>query len=235
MIKKISLFTILVGLLILLQNCTKEPGYGGNSGIYGVVKLKRYNSDYTILKDQTVLANSEVYIIFKDGQGYGDKVKTSYDGSFIFNHLVPGDYKIYVYSSDTTQSINGQIPITINASIKKAKELINVGDIVISDNKKIKGNASIAGKVFGNKSASTYNAIHEKIYLSEVDDSTITDYTFTDYNGNYLFNNLSIGKYKVYVYSKNLGTGAPYLLIDTIATITKNNDVIKLNDFNVND
>lgn len=228
-------FSILIGITLLFQSCTKEPGYGGNSGIYGVVKLKRYNSDFSKVKEETVLANADVYIIFKDGQGYGDKVKTSFDGSFVFNHLVPGDYKIYVYSADTTLLVSGQIPITVNASIKKAKELVNVGEILIADNKRVQGNASIIGKVIGNKAGSSYPAIHEKVYLSEIGDSTNTDYTFTDYNGNYLFNNLAFGKYKVYVYSKNLGVGAPYLLLDTIATINKNNDVIKLNDFNVND
>lgn len=233
--KNIKLFLILFGITILFQQCTKEPGYGGNSGIYGVVKLKRYNTDFSKVKEETFLANADVYIIFKDGQGYGDKVKTSYDGSFVFNHLVPGDYKIYVYSADTSLSVSGQIPITVSASVKKSKELVKIGEIVIADNKRVQGNASIVGKVIGNKSGSSYAAIHEKVYLTEIGDSTNTDYTFTDYNGNYLFNNLTIGKYKVYVYSKNLGVGAPYLLLDTIATITKNNDVIKLKDFNVND
>lgn len=233
--KTIKLFSILLGVLFLLQNCTKEPGYGGNSGISGIVKLRRYNTDFSKIKEEIVLANADVYIIFKDGQGYGDKVKTAYDGSFIFNHLVPGDYKIYVYSADTTLLVSGQIPITVDATIKKAKELVNVGEIVISDNKRVQGNASIIGKVIGNKAGSSYAAIHEKVYLSEIGDSTNTDYTFTDYNGNYILNNLAIGKYKIYLYSKNLGAGAPYLLIDTIATITKNNDIIKLNDFNVND
>lgn len=233
--KNVSLIGLVFILIIILQSCTKEPGYGGNSGVYGVVKLKRYNSNFSKLKQESLFANATVYIVFKDGQGFGDNVKTSYDGSFNFNHLVPGNYKLYVYSADTTMASSGQIPIIATATIKKAKEFVNIGDIIVADNKPVQGNASIVGYIIGHKNGSAYNAIHEKVYLSDVDDSTNSSYTFTDYNGNYLFNSLAIGKYKVYVYSKNLGTGAPYLLLDTIATINKNNDVIKLNDFNVND
>jgi hypothetical protein len=226
-----------VGLFLVIFSCDKSPGYGGNAGITGVVKLRRYNSDYTVLKQETVYQNADVYIVFNDGEGYGDKVKTSYDGSFNFNHLVPGNYKIYVYSNDTTMVSTGQIPVMVDAKISKRKELVNVGVIKVADNKALTGNASITGKVIASKLGASYAAIHEKVYMTDMTDSMNTNYVFTDYNGVYVFDNLPIGNYKVYVYSRNLNVPAtpPYLLIDTIVNVVKNNDKLKFIDFNIND
>lgn len=235
--KLISLFILLIGGSLFFSSCDKTPGYGGNCGITGIVKVRKFNSNYSVLREETVLANADVYIVFEDGKGYGDKVKTSYDGSFNFNHLVPGDYKLFVYSDDTTMLNSNQIPITIPVTISKNKELVNAGVFKIADNTPIKGNASISGHINGQKIGvvDKYNAIHEKVYLTDMNDSTNTNASYTDYNGNYTFSNLPIGKYKIYVYSKNTVASPPYLLKDNIVTLIKNNDAIKNIDFEVND
>ncbi len=230
-----GLFVLLVGCSFFFSSCDKTPGYGGNCGITGVVKIRKFNTNYSVLREETVLANADVYIIFQDGQGYGDKVKTSYDGSFNFNHLVPGDYKLFVYSNDTTLVSSSQIPITIPVKISKNKELVNAGVLKTADNSPIKGNATISGNVTGHKLGASYTAIHEKMYLTDMLDSTNTNTSYTDYSGNYTFNSLPIGKYKIYVYSKNTVATPPYLLLDTIVTISKNNDVVKNINFDVND
>ena len=233
--KLTGLFILLVGCSLIFTSCDKTPGYGGNSGIKGIVKIRKYNSNYTVLREESPYANADVYIIFEDGKGYGDKVKTSYDGSFNFNHLVPGNYKLYVYSDDTTMLSTNQIPITIPVSITKNNQLVDAGVFKIADNTPIKGNASISGNITGHKLGASYTAIHEKVYLTDMNDSTNTNASYTDYNGNYIFNSLPVGKYKIYVYSKNSVPTPPYLLIDTIVSVFKNNDVIKNVDFNVND
>ncbi len=233
--KTFKIITLLSSFILLFISCDKTPGYGGNCGITGVVKIRKFNSDYSVLREETVLANADVYIVFQDGQGYGDKVKTSYDGSFNFNHLVPGDYKLFVYSNDTTLVSSSQVPITIPVKISKNKELVNAGVLKTADNSPIKGNATISGNVTGHKLGASYTAIHEKIYLTDMLDSTNTNASYTDYSGNYTFNSLPIGKYKIYVYSKNTIPTPPYLLLDTIVTISKNNDVIKNINFDVND
>ncbi len=233
--KLTGLFILLIGFTFFFSSCDKTPGYGGNCGITGIVKVRKFNSDYSVLREETVLANADVYIVFQDGQGYGDKVKTSYDGSFNFNHLVPGDYKLFVYSNDTTMLSSAQIPITLAVKITKNKQLVNAGILKTADNAPLKGNASISGNITGHKLGASYTAIHEKVYLTDMLDSTNTNASYTDYSGNYTFNNLPIGKYKIYVYSKNTVATPPYLLLDTIVSIVKNNDIIKNINFDVND
>ena len=221
--------------MYLSTSCDKTPGYGGNCGITGIVKVRKFNSDYSVLREETILANADVYIVFQNGQGYGDKVKTSYDGSFNFNHLVPGDYTLFVYSNDTTLVNSDPIPITLAVKIAKNKQLVNAGVLKIADNSPIKGNASISGNITGHKLGASYTAIHEKVYLTDMLDSTNTNSSYTDYSGNYTFTSLPIGKYKIYVYSKNTVATPPYLLLDTIVSIVKNNDIIKNINFDVND
>ncbi len=233
--KLIGLFILLIGGSLFFSSCDKTPGYGGNCGITGIVKVRKFNSNYSVLREETVLANADVYIVFEDGKGYGDKVKTSYDGSFNFNHLVPGDYKLFVYSNDTTMLNSNQIPITISVTISKNKELKNAGVFKTADNSPIKGNATISGNITGHKLGASYIAIHEKVYLTDMYDSTNTNSSYTDYSGNFTFNNLPVGKFKIYVYSKNPALTPPYLLLDTIVSVLKNNDAIKNIDFDVND
>jgi len=233
--KLATTFGILLGNLLLLCACDKTPGYGGNCGITGTVKIRKYNSNYSVLREEANYANADVYIVFEDGKGYGDKVKTSYDGTFNFNHLVPGNYKLFVYSNDTTLLTTDQVPITIPVKISKNKELVNAGVIKIADNARIKGNAIISGNITGHKLGASYTAIHEKVYLTDMNDSTNTNASYTDYNGNYIFNDLPVGKYKIYVYSKNTVPTPPYLLLDSILSVSKNNDIIKNINFDVND
>jgi hypothetical protein len=233
--KIIGLVILLIGSMYLSTSCDKTPGYGGNCGITGIVKVRKFNSDYSVLREETILANADVYIVFQNGQGYGDKVKTSYDGSFNFNHLVPGDYTLFVYSNDTTLVNSDPIPITLAVKIAKNKQLVNAGVLKIADNSPIKGNASISGNITGHKLGASYTAIHEKVYLTDMLDSTNTNSSYTDYSGNYTFTSLPIGKYKIYVYSKNTVATPPYLLLDTIVSIVKNNDIIKNINFDVND
>ena len=188
----VATFIVFIGSILLFSSCDKTPGYGGNCGITGTVKIRKYNSNYSVLRGEENYSNADVYIIFEDGKGYGDKVKTSYDGTFNFNHLVPGNYKLFVYSDDTTMLSSSQIAITIPVTISKNKELANAGVIKIADNTPIKGNAIISGNVTGHKLGASYTAIHEKVYLTDMNDSTNTNANYTDYNGNYIFNNLPI-------------------------------------------
>lgn len=233
--KLVATIVLFVSGLVILSSCDKTPGYGGNCGITGTVKIRKFNSNYSVLREETNYANADVYIVFEDGKGYGDKVKTSYDGTFNFNHLVPGNYKIFVYSNDTTMLTTDQVPITIPVKISKNKELVNAGVLRIADNTRIKGNAIISGNITGHKLGASYTAIHEKVYLTDMSDSTNTNANYTDYNGNYIFTDLPVGKYKIYIYSKNTVATPPYLLLDTIIAISKNNDIIKNINFDVND
>jgi hypothetical protein len=118
-------------MLIMCVSCSKEPGEGGNATITGKVWVKDYNSTFTILQEEYYAQDEDVYIVFGDDVSYGDHVKTLYNGSFEFKYLRKGDYHVYVYSKDSTNTTNAMIPVIRNVTIDKRNETVEVPMIVI--------------------------------------------------------------------------------------------------------
>jgi hypothetical protein len=122
----------ILALSVLLFSCSKDPGEGGNSSIYGSVWVKNYNSTFTVLNGEYEGADEDVYIIYGDGNGYSDKVSANYKGVYEFKYLRPGKYTIYIYSKDSTlQSPSGKIPIIKEVEITEKKQEIEVPEITI--------------------------------------------------------------------------------------------------------
>lgn len=222
--------------LLSFNSCKKEPGYGGSAGIKGVLKLNNYNKNYTTIRETKTLADEFVYIIFQDGKGYGDRVKTSYDGSFLFTHLRPGKYKIYAYSDDISMQTADKIIVLKEIEIKKNKELVDAGEITIATNTILKGNATIKGRVFAHKDGDTFFAMNEKVFIVYDGDQTYTKYVFTDDQGEFQFENMPVGNHRIFVYSKNTSDNvtAPKIPVEVYANLTANNEVKTLPDFDIN-
>lgn len=102
----------LIGLAFL-ASCSKEPGKGGNASIRGKVMLEArvlLNNPSTAVYTAPA-ADWDVYIIYGDGPGPDDRIRSNYDGEFEFNYLREGEYTVYVYSSDTSATaVNLQSP-----------------------------------------------------------------------------------------------------------------------------
>ena len=118
-------------LALVLLSCSKEAGTGGNSSIYGKVFVKDYNSTYTQLNETYYGQDEDVYLIYGNDRSYSDHTKTSYNGSYEFKYLRPGDYHIYCYSEDSTLQSNAMIPIIRDVTIDKKKQEVEVPEIVI--------------------------------------------------------------------------------------------------------
>lgn len=123
---------ILIIAFASFSSCKKEPGEGGFASIEGKVLLKDYDATYTILQSEYYAAGETVYIIYGNGTEIGNTVKTSYDGSFKFNYLNKGNYKIYVLGEDPTKpylSVPKEELVEVTISEKKQKEVLD--DFVI--------------------------------------------------------------------------------------------------------
>ena len=130
MSNKITLFIILVSLTFF--SCKKQPGEGGFASIEGKVYVKNYDAYFSILLSEYYLPSETVYIVYGDGTEVGNTVKTSYDGSFKFNYLRKGTYKVYVIGEDSTAATryNPKIELTeVNITEKKQKKVLD--DFVI--------------------------------------------------------------------------------------------------------
>jgi hypothetical protein len=126
---------IVVFILISLNffSCKKQPGEGGFASIEGKVYVKDYDDSYTILTAQYYLPSETVYIIYGDGNEVANTVKTSYDGSFKFNYLRKGTYKIFVLSEDTTKPfLSVPKEELVKVTITKRKEKVVLKDFIIA-------------------------------------------------------------------------------------------------------
>lgn len=113
-------------------SCKKQPGEGGFASIEGKVFVKDYDDSYTLLTAEHYLPGETVYIIYGDGTEIGNTVKTSYDGSFKFNYLRKGKYKVYVLGEDPTKPfLSVPKEELVEVTITKKKEKVVLDDFVI--------------------------------------------------------------------------------------------------------
>ncbi|MFN3940794.1 MAG: hypothetical protein ACK4IY_09400 [Chitinophagales bacterium] len=120
----LSMITI---AFLSFTGCSLGPGEGGTASITGKVKIMEYNSS-GILVNEYYAPDERVYIIYGDGTIQNDEVRTSYEGSYRFNFLRKGDYRIYAYSDcplcdGQTQAIFTEVTITKNGEAVTAAEI----------------------------------------------------------------------------------------------------------------
>ncbi|MBC7695871.1 MAG: hypothetical protein H7141_10555 [Burkholderiales bacterium] len=124
------IFFILISVTFF--SCKKEPGEGGFASIEGKVYVKNYDASYTILTAEYYLPGETVYIIYGNDKEVGNTVKTSYDGSFKFNYLRKGKYKVYVIGEDPTKPyLSFPKEELMEITITKKKEKVVLNDLVI--------------------------------------------------------------------------------------------------------
>lgn len=122
-------------VVLLFSSCKKEAGEGGTSSFKGKVFAKYYNKNYTILADSAYAPDVDVYIIYGNEFSYGERTRTSFDGSYQFKYLRPGSYKIYTYSRDSTgayknmaNTYSPDVAIVKLADITKNKQTVELPD-----------------------------------------------------------------------------------------------------------
>ena len=127
-----TIFGAIIGSILMLLSCNKIEGQGGTSSIIGQLKVINVNNTGEIIAEYDG-ADEDIYIIYgAENTTYDDKMVTSYDGSFEFNYLVPGEYQIFAYS-ECDSCASGQDVKIINATISSKKEVVHIGEIIIYD------------------------------------------------------------------------------------------------------
>jgi hypothetical protein len=117
--KHLFIFLSLFSLFAMFSSCKKDPGEGGTSSISGKVYAKDYNSTFTVLQGEYYAPDLWVYIVYGDNKDYGNRIKTSYDGTYEFKYLRPGTYHVYAYSKDSTLQSNAEIAVITDVTIEK--------------------------------------------------------------------------------------------------------------------
>lgn len=121
----------LITVLLLISSCKKVEGTGGAAVIKGSLLGKKYNGVGALIAEYP-LAKHDVYIVYGTNTYFDDDIETSYDGSFEFRELQPGNYTIFLYEEDPTVA-SGEAVIKKSVTISDKKETIDLGVIEVTD------------------------------------------------------------------------------------------------------
>lgn len=119
-------------IAVVFISCKKQPGEGGFATIKGRLYVKNYDPTFTVLLSEYYLPGEFVYIKYGDNNEVGDNVRTTNDGTFIFNYLRKGKYKVYAIGKDNSKpSLNIPKETLVEIEIKEKKQVVNLSDLVI--------------------------------------------------------------------------------------------------------
>lgn len=211
-LKNIFRITCVAGLFMAFaSSCTQDEGFGGNSHIKGVMIEKYYNEDSTMFLYELPAKDEDVYLLFGEQNNVGEDTKTSYTGNFQFQYLWPGNYKLYYYSDDFASKTNEKKEIVIDFNLEKNQtfdfDTIYTYKLLDWDegSSKIKG---VLIEKYYNEDSTVFQfelpAKDEDVFIMFGDQKNLGDDTKTTFTGNFQFQNLWPGNYKLYYYSDNL-------------------------------
>lgn len=135
---KYTLGILCLALTLSIASCKKDAGEGGTSSITGKVLKRDYNGTFPFFYEEFPAVEQDVYIIYGDEDNtFDNRTRCSYDGTFRFDYLRNGNYKVFVYTYDTLSSpgdINTDTVIVKSIEITKRKSTIDAGLITIIKN-----------------------------------------------------------------------------------------------------
>ena len=125
--------TLLCLLLITLNSCKKIEGQGGSSEILGKVYFQDRDINGNAVGDKYPAQDVRVYIIYgPDGNFHNDDYRSSYDGSYRFEFLTNGTYKIFAYQ-ECVSCQSGDEPVIKTVTIDSKNSSVVVSNIVLDN------------------------------------------------------------------------------------------------------
>ncbi len=131
--KSISYFLFFIALSFFVS-CKKVEGEGGGATISGTLNGQKFNGAGVLITEYP-LFDQDLYIIYGNNSTfYDDKISSSYDGTFEFRNLQPGNYTVFLYEKNTSAA-SGKSVITKQIAIDKKdkKGTVNLGTINVRD------------------------------------------------------------------------------------------------------
>jgi hypothetical protein len=109
--------------------CEKDEGVGGKSTLSGKILVKDFKGGQLV--EEYYGAEERVYIIYGEGEFFNDDTRTNPDGTFRFEYLQPGYYRVFAYS-DCDSCAGGTEPIFKEVVIPKhVRDISLLEDLII--------------------------------------------------------------------------------------------------------
>lgn len=229
--KKVLKSLLFFLIVLSVSSCEKPAGEGGTSTILGQVKVKNYNSDFTVKFGEYYAPDRDVFIIYGEDTIYSNDFKTGLNGWYRFDFLNQGTYTIFTFSDDSTKrDPSNMIPVSTTVTIDENKEVFIADELVIFDTSK-GGTSTIMGQVrvknynsdFTIKTGEYYGPDRD-VFIIYGEDSIYTDDFKTGLNGWYRFESLGQGTYTIYTFSEDSTRRDPSNMIPVYTTVVVNED-----------
>ena len=226
----------------MLVSCAQEEGIGGNSSIEGVLIEKYYNKDFTVFQYERPAKDEDIYLQFGNSNLADEGVETSFSGNFKFDYLWNGDYSLYYYADDTSLVTRDEVEIVHDISIGKTQR-VNLDTLYTykaldwnDGTAKIKGKVSLIN--YKNESTPSNLMIkdvtpaqEQEVYLTYNDEDFYIERIRTGSDGIFVFSDLIIGKYTVYVYSEDVyENNTDDVVVSVDVEVTEMGQVITIED-----
>lgn len=209
---KIIRILLTSSILLMMLSCKKEEGKGGKLSIKGSVTARYYSENLSKYTQKGPGADLDVYLVYGDNIGIGDKTKTDYQGNFEFKYLRSGNYKVYLFSKDTTGgSASEDISVVQNVDLISSVTL-DPFVIALEDKRKLdEGKYRISGKLYANyynknytvKTSSGFLADEEVYLIKDKSDPLVYIKETTMPDGSFVFTSLPAGDYTIYAMSED--------------------------------
>jgi hypothetical protein len=122
-----------MGELVKLTTLDYDDGAAVISGVVKKIKYVDESRWPNLVVEYVDYAHEhEVYLTYGNHEFYDERVRTQDDGYFEFRGLIPGEYRIFLYSADVTRVVEHVI-LEYNASITEFDQVVNLGEIVIEE------------------------------------------------------------------------------------------------------
>jgi hypothetical protein len=106
----------------------------GAARIRGVIKVVDYvdtSSWPNLVIDKIYYATEqEVYLTYNNHTFYDERIRSQEGGVFEFGNLIPGAYRVFLYSDDVTGETD-KVTLTFDVTITGLEQLVDLGEIVI--------------------------------------------------------------------------------------------------------
>jgi hypothetical protein len=207
-IVKSQAIDILHGNIVIIDTLFTLKLNEGLGQITGKLFIKEYDKNFKYFQRIVPASSEDVYLCYSNDSVELSRVRTSYDGSYSFDKLSDGNYKIYVYQDDTAMVLKKTSVISPVISIAQGCK-VNAADLYAFKGIDIdEGNSTISGKITLINYKTLYtikdigNAQDYDVFLVYGNHTTYEMDTKTDNNGVFTFSNLIKGDYIVYVYTE---------------------------------
>ncbi|MEA3460321.1 MAG: hypothetical protein U9R49_00490 [Bacteroidota bacterium] len=231
-----------LGLFVFLfQSCQKEEGPGGTGSISGTLTEQFYNDDFSLLIYEKPAVDEEIFIVYGNDEGLGNRVRTNDMGQFMFKYLYPGDYRVFFVSRDSSLALPLEDEKVYELSLERGEEhklgsLEKLSTLDYDD-----GAAMIKGvvKVIDYVDLSTwpnlviektYYATEQEIYLTYNRHTFYDDRIRTQTGGVFEFGGLIPGNYLIFIYSDDVTGESDKVTLEFEVSINDLEQVVDLGE-----